>query len=73
MSAFGNSGNNMYGGGGSSMNNMMPMLMLMQNGQGNNKIDPEILKVMMSDMMMSGMSVCTKIIKMIKNIIMSES
>lgn len=56
MSAFGNSGNNMYGGGSSSMNNMMPMLMMMQNGQGNNKIDPEILQVMMSDMMMSGMS-----------------
>jgi len=57
MSAFGG-GNNMNGmnsGGSSSMNNMMPMLMMMQNGQGNNKVDPETLQVMMSQMMMPNM------------------
>lgn len=52
MSAFGSGGNNNNGG---SMNNMMPMLMMMQNGQGNTKVDPETLQVMMSQMMMPGM------------------
>lgn len=51
MSAFGGSGNN----NGNSMNNMLPMLMMMQNGQGTNKVDPETLQVMMSQMMMPGM------------------
>lgn len=55
MSAFGG-GNNIYGGGNNN-NSMMPLLMMMQNnGQGNSKIDPETIQVMMSEMMMSGMS-----------------
>jgi len=53
MSAFGG-GNNMNSAG-SSMNNLMPMLMMMQNGQGNSKVDPETLQVMMSQMMMPNM------------------
>ena len=52
MSTMGG-GNNMNGG--NSMNNMLPMLMMMQNGQGNNKVDPETIQVMMSQMMMPGM------------------
>ncbi|MEI8390648.1 MAG: tetratricopeptide repeat protein [bacterium] len=54
MSAFGNNSNNMNGS--NSMNNMMPMLMMMQNGQGNTKVDPETLQVMMSQMMMPNMT-----------------
>jgi len=52
MSTMGG-GNNMNSG--NSMNNMLPMLMMMQNGQGNNKVDPETIQVMMSQMMMPGM------------------
>jgi tetratricopeptide (TPR) repeat protein len=55
MSAFGGGGNNMNSGGG-SMNNMLPMLMMMQNGQGNTKVDPETIQVMMSQMMMPNMT-----------------
>jgi len=52
MSTMGGGNNN---NGGNSMNNMLPMLMMMQNAQGNNKVDPETIQVMMSQMMMPGM------------------
>lgn len=49
MGAFGGNGNN---NNNNSMSSMMPYLMMMQNGQGNNKVDPETIQAMMSTMMM---------------------
>lgn len=57
MSSFG--GGNMNNGGMNGMNGMsgmMPILMMMQNNKGNNKMSPEILQSMVSNMMMQGMS-----------------
>ncbi len=48
-------GNSGISSGGNSMN-MLPLLMMMQNPQGQQKIDPEFMQTMISNMMMPDLS-----------------